>query len=106
MLLCGVFLLLTFCLKLDGWCNFRDSKVAQLLRDSLGNITCRTCMIAHVSQEVPHYNESLQVIQLAARIHRMRRRKVRGVRPTFIFILFSYIYIFFLHVSQLLLWNF
>ena len=92
MLLCGVFLLLTFCLKLDGWCNFRDSKVAQLLRDSLGNITCRTCMIAHVSQEVPHYNESLQVIQLAARIHRMRRRKVRGVRPTFIFILFSYIY--------------
>ncbi|XP_053396929.1 kinesin-like protein KIF26B isoform X2 [Mercenaria mercenaria] len=56
----------------------RDSKVAQLLRDSLGNITCRTCMIAHVSQEIPHYNESLQVIQLAARIHRMRRRKVRG----------------------------
>ncbi|KAL4237276.1 negative regulation of motor neuron migration [Mactra antiquata] len=35
-------------------------------------------MIAHVSQEIPHYNESLQVIQLAARIHRMRRRKVRG----------------------------
>ncbi|WAR19363.1 KI26A-like protein [Mya arenaria] len=56
----------------------RDSKVAQLLRDSLGNITCRTCMIAHVSQEVPHYNESLQVVQLAARIHRMRRRKIRG----------------------------
>ncbi|KAK3093323.1 hypothetical protein FSP39_014094 [Pinctada imbricata] len=55
----------------------RDSKVAQLLRDSLGNISCRTCMIAHVSSGVLHHNETLQVIQLAARIHRMRRRKTR-----------------------------
>ncbi|XP_033736356.1 kinesin-like protein KIF26B isoform X2 [Pecten maximus] len=55
----------------------RDSKVAQLLRDSLGNISCRTCMIAHVSSAVPHYNETLQVIQLAAKIHRMRRRKTK-----------------------------
>ena len=51
--------------------------MAQLLRDSLGNISCRTCMIAHVSEAVPHYNESLQVVQLAARIHRMRRRKIK-----------------------------
>ncbi|GFO04776.1 kinesin-like protein kif26a [Plakobranchus ocellatus] len=55
----------------------RDSKITQLLRDSLGNLSCRTCMIAHVSSAVPHYNESLQVIQLAARIHRMKRRRTK-----------------------------
>ncbi|VDI10876.1 kinesin family member 26 [Mytilus galloprovincialis] len=55
----------------------RDSKVAQLLKDSLGNISCRACMIAHVSSSVHNYNETLQVIQLGARIHRMRRRKTR-----------------------------
>ncbi|KAI8788455.1 kinesin-like protein KIF26A, partial [Biomphalaria glabrata] len=55
----------------------RDSKIAQLLRDSLGNLSCRTCMIAHVSSAVPHYNETLQVIQLAARIHRMKRRRTK-----------------------------
>ncbi|KAL3873285.1 hypothetical protein ACJMK2_036421 [Sinanodonta woodiana] len=55
----------------------RDSKIAQLLRDSLGNLSCRTCMLAHVSSAVSHYNESLQVVQLAARIHRMKRRKAK-----------------------------
>ncbi|XP_041353200.1 kinesin-like protein KIF26B [Gigantopelta aegis] len=55
----------------------RDSKIAQLLRDSLGSMSCRTCMIAHVSAGVPHYNETLQVIQLAARIHRMKRRRTK-----------------------------
>ncbi|KAK3578712.1 hypothetical protein CHS0354_008571 [Potamilus streckersoni] len=55
----------------------RDSKIAQLLRDSLGNLSCRTCMLAHVSSVVSHYNETLQVIQLAARIHRMKRRKAK-----------------------------
>lgn len=57
------------------FCIDRDSKIAQLLRDSLGNLSCRTCMIAHVTPSLSHHNESLQVIQLAARIHRMRRRK-------------------------------
>ena len=56
---------------------YRDSKISQLLRDSLGNVTCRTCMLAHVSSAVPHYNETLQVIQLAARIHRMKRRRTK-----------------------------
>lgn len=55
----------------------RDSKVAQLLRDSLGGVSCRTCMLVHVSSAVSHHNETLQVIQLAARIHRMRRRKTK-----------------------------
>ena len=34
-------------------------------------------MLAHVSSAVPHYNETLQVIQLAARIHRMKRRRTK-----------------------------
>ncbi|KAH9509132.1 hypothetical protein Btru_049134 [Bulinus truncatus] len=55
----------------------KDSKIAQLLRDSLGNLSCRTCMIAHVTSSAPHYNETLQVIQLAARIHRMKRRRTK-----------------------------
>lgn len=55
----------------------RDTKIAQLLRDSLGNLSCRTCMIAHVSSAMAQYNETLQVIQLASRIHRMRRRKIK-----------------------------
>ncbi|KAL8586879.1 hypothetical protein ACOMHN_050984 [Nucella lapillus] len=54
-----------------------DSKISQLLRDSVGNVTCRTCMLAHVSSGVPHYNETLQVIQLAARVHRMKRRRTK-----------------------------
>ncbi|KAK2163260.1 hypothetical protein LSH36_83g06061 [Paralvinella palmiformis] len=52
----------------------RDSKLTQLIKESLGNWSCRTCMIAHVSPAVHAYNETLQVIQLAARIHRMKRR--------------------------------
>ncbi|GAB1604540.1 kinesin-like protein KIF26B [Argonauta hians] len=55
----------------------RDAKIARLLRDSLGNVSCRTCMIAHVSSATAHYNETLQVIQLASRIHRLRRRKLK-----------------------------
>lgn len=57
--------------------SYRDSKVAQLLRDSLGGVSCRTCMLVHVSSAVSHHNETLQVIQLAARIHRMKRRKTK-----------------------------
>ncbi|XP_064622621.1 kinesin-like protein KIF26A [Lineus longissimus] len=54
----------------------RDSKVSQLLRESLGNTGCHTSMIAQVSPLFHHYNETLQVVQLAARIHRMRRRRL------------------------------
>ena len=60
-------------------CNafFRDCKIVQLLRESLGSKSCRTCMLVHVSAGIPHYNETLQVIQLAARIHRMKRRPTK-----------------------------
>lgn len=53
----------------------RDSKLTMLLRDSLGNINCRTTMIAHISDSPVNYAESLTTIQLASRIHRMRKKK-------------------------------
>ena len=53
----------------------RESKLTQLMRESLGNFSCRTCLIAHVSPAMQAYNETLQVIQLAAKIHRMKRRR-------------------------------
>uniref|UniRef100_A0A8C2XD19 Kinesin family member 26A n=1 Tax=Cyclopterus lumpus TaxID=8103 RepID=A0A8C2XD19_CYCLU len=54
---------------------YRDSKLTMLLSDSLGNINCRTTMIAHISDSPANYMETLTTVQLASRIHRMRKRK-------------------------------
>ncbi|XP_052010275.1 kinesin-like protein KIF26A [Xyrauchen texanus] len=54
---------------------YRNSKLTMLLRDSLGNINCRTTMIAHISDSAANYTESLTTIQLASRIHCMRKKK-------------------------------
>ncbi|XP_068110329.1 kinesin-like protein KIF26A isoform X2 [Hyperolius riggenbachi] len=54
---------------------YRDSKLTMLLRESLGNINCRTTMIAHISDSPANYPESLATVQLASRIHRMRKKK-------------------------------
>ncbi|KAB5540117.1 hypothetical protein PHYPO_G00097640 [Pangasianodon hypophthalmus] len=54
---------------------YRDSKLTMLLRESLGNINCRTTMIAHISDSPASFTESLSTVQLASRIHRMRKKK-------------------------------
>ncbi|XP_072541117.1 kinesin-like protein KIF26A isoform X2 [Salminus brasiliensis] len=54
---------------------YRDSKLTMLLRESLGNINCRTTLIAHISDSPANYAESLSTVQLASRIHRMRKKK-------------------------------
>uniref|UniRef100_A0A4W3IW10 Kinesin family member 26A n=1 Tax=Callorhinchus milii TaxID=7868 RepID=A0A4W3IW10_CALMI len=54
---------------------YKDSKLTMLLRESLGNINCRTTMITHISGSPNNYAETLTSIQLAARIHRMRKKK-------------------------------
>ncbi|XP_063079746.1 kinesin-like protein KIF26A isoform X2 [Engraulis encrasicolus] len=54
---------------------YRDSKLTMLLRESLGNINCRTTMIAHISHSPAKYAETLSTVQLASRIHRMRKKK-------------------------------
>lgn len=46
-----------------------------LLRESLATTSCRTTMIAHVSDSPAHHAETLSTVQLAARIHRLRRKK-------------------------------
>ncbi|XP_067119861.1 kinesin-like protein CG14535 isoform X1 [Centruroides vittatus] len=56
---------------------YKDSKLTQVLREVLGSLTCRAAMIAHVSAVPQHYAETLATIQLAARIHRMRRKKLK-----------------------------
>ncbi|XP_029972444.1 kinesin-like protein KIF26A isoform X2 [Salarias fasciatus] len=56
---------------------YRDSKLTMLLRESLGNINCRTTMIAHISDSPSNYADSLNTIQLASRIHRMRKKKTK-----------------------------
>ncbi|KAG8449314.1 hypothetical protein GDO86_016096 [Hymenochirus boettgeri] len=54
---------------------YRDSKLTMLLQESLGNINCRTTMIAHISDSPADYPETLSTVQLASRIHRMRKKK-------------------------------
>ncbi|XP_075555507.1 uncharacterized protein LOC142587983 [Dermacentor variabilis] len=56
---------------------FRESKVTQLLKEALGSVTCRAAMIAHVSPLAANYAETLATIQLASRVHRMRRKKLK-----------------------------
>ena len=55
----------------------QDSKVTRLLRECLGSVSCQVGMLAHVSPEPSHYSETLHTLQLASRIHRMRRRKLK-----------------------------
>uniref|UniRef100_A0A3B4XQH5 Kinesin family member 26A n=1 Tax=Seriola lalandi dorsalis TaxID=1841481 RepID=A0A3B4XQH5_SERLL len=54
---------------------YRDSKLTMLLSESLGNINCRTIMIAHISDSPANYMETLTTVQLASRIHHMRKKK-------------------------------
>ncbi|XP_042359049.1 kinesin-like protein KIF26A isoform X2 [Plectropomus leopardus] len=56
---------------------YRDSKLTMLLGQSLGNINCRTTMIAHISDSPANYMETLTTLQLAARVHRMRKKKCK-----------------------------
>ena len=46
-----------------------------MLQESIGNMSCRTTMIAHVSPSLPFYSETLSTVQLASRLHRLRKRK-------------------------------
>ena len=56
----------------------RESKVTQILRECLGSIACHATMLAHVSPDPCHYSETLHTVQLASRLHRMRRKRMKG----------------------------
>ncbi|CAD7688493.1 unnamed protein product [Nyctereutes procyonoides] len=55
----------------------REHRLTMLLRESLAAPSCRTTMIAHVSDAPARHAETLSTVQLAARIHRLRRKKVK-----------------------------
>ncbi|XP_065051675.1 kinesin-like protein KIF26B isoform X3 [Rhopilema esculentum] len=55
--------------------SHKDSKIARLLKDSVGNLTCRTTIINHVSPDEDRYSESLATLEMASKISRSRRRK-------------------------------
>jgi hypothetical protein len=61
---------------------FRGSKITRMLQESIGNPSCRTTMMAHVSPSLPFYSETLGIAQLASRLHRLRKRKgkVKGIQ--------------------------
>lgn len=48
-----------------------------LLRESLGNVNCRTTMIAHISAAASSYAETLSTIQIASRVLRMKKKKTK-----------------------------
>ncbi|EDL97432.1 kinesin family member 26A (predicted), partial [Rattus norvegicus] len=54
---------------------YRDHTLTMLLRESLATTSCCTTMIAHISDSPTHHAETLSTVQLAARIHRLRRKK-------------------------------
>ncbi|TTD62561.1 Kinesin-like protein KIF26B [Bagarius yarrelli] len=56
---------------------YKDSKLAMLLRESLGNINCRTTMIAHISSSPSHFSETLSTLQIASRVLRMKKKKTK-----------------------------
>lgn len=58
-------------------CVTRDSKLTMLLRESLGNMNCRTTMIAHISASPRDFSETLSTIQIASRVLRMKKKKTK-----------------------------
>ncbi|KAB0369469.1 hypothetical protein FD755_019474 [Muntiacus reevesi] len=56
---------------------YREHRLTSLLRETLATANCRTTMIAHVSDAPAHHAETLSTVQLAARVHRLRRKKVK-----------------------------
>lgn len=59
----------------------RDHRLTLLLREALAAATGHTTMIAHVSDAPARYAETLSTAQLAARVHRLRRKKVKVGSP-------------------------
>ncbi|KAM5337780.1 kinesin-like protein KIF26A [Glossophaga mutica] len=55
---------------------YRDHRLTLLLREALAT-ACHTTMIAHVSDTPARYAETLSTAQLAARVLRLRRKKVK-----------------------------
>ncbi|XP_042204838.1 kinesin-like protein KIF26B isoform X2 [Homarus americanus] len=56
---------------------YKDGKLPRLLRECVGSVRCVAAMLVHVSPTSGHYQETLATIQLASRVHRLRRRRIK-----------------------------
>ncbi|XP_006839554.1 PREDICTED: kinesin-like protein KIF26A [Chrysochloris asiatica] len=56
---------------------YREQRLTMLLRESLATTNCHTTMIVHISDAPARHAETLSTVQLAARIHRLRRKKAK-----------------------------
>uniref|UniRef100_A0A8C1GGX6 Kinesin family member 26Ba n=2 Tax=Cyprinus carpio TaxID=7962 RepID=A0A8C1GGX6_CYPCA len=56
---------------------YKDSKLTMLLRESLGNMNCRTTMIAHISSSPNNFSETLSTLQIASRVLRLKKKKAK-----------------------------
>uniref|UniRef100_A0A6A7FY47 Kinesin-like protein CG14535 n=1 Tax=Hirondellea gigas TaxID=1518452 RepID=A0A6A7FY47_9CRUS len=57
----------------------RDNQLTGVLREALNSLTCHTALVVHVSPAARHAQHTLTTLQLAARVHRTRRKKIRGM---------------------------
>lgn len=55
----------------------RENKLTMLLREVLGSVTCHAAMVVHISPSPRHAQHTLATLQLASRVHRMRRKKLK-----------------------------
>ncbi|KAF6130614.1 kinesin family member 26A [Phyllostomus discolor] len=55
----------------------RDHGLTLLLREALAGAACHATMIAHVSDAPARHAETLSTLQLAARVHRLCRKKAK-----------------------------
>lgn len=58
---------------------YKEHKLTHLMKECLSSLTCHAAMIAHVSPFAQNYVDTLTTVQLASRIHRMRRRKFKFI---------------------------
>ncbi|XP_076361611.1 uncharacterized protein LOC143252790 [Tachypleus tridentatus] len=56
---------------------YRNNNFTKLLTMALGNLACRTAMIAHISLSADNVSETLFTIELASRMQRLRRKKIK-----------------------------
>lgn len=63
--------------KKANYVNYRDSKLTRLLKDSLGG-NCKTVMIAHVSPNDSHFEETYNTLNYANRAKNIKTSMVRN----------------------------
>ncbi|XP_039285338.1 kinesin-like protein CG14535 [Nilaparvata lugens] len=60
----------------------RDQIVTQTLKQCLGSLRCQAVIIAHISTAKMHQTDTIATVQLASRIHRLRRRRFKVGHPS------------------------